>query len=217
MNSHRIRAARVARSSLTHVLRMLVPGIILVGMTTLTACSSGPVQGDAAPADASTSSPTVSQSTTPAAASGSRENPFPIGTPGKYDPASVWTITFQTTVPDAWPQISADGISSAPPAGVNDVAATLGIAVSPTAPSAGVDPSVSLAIAYVTAAGNSFDATRCMPPGTLLWQVGVMYPSATSTAVVCAQVPSADVAGGAWRVSSTGSPTSAMFFAGAPK
>jgi len=82
----------------------------------------------------------------------------------------------------------------------------------------GLQPAVKyrVSVAYVTTSGNTYDLTSCsavLPAPGNLYAVGVMYGGARAQFLSCAQVPTADIPGGAWVVASLVA-TDSAFFAG---
>jgi hypothetical protein len=142
-----------------------------------------------------------------------------VGTPGKYEADSVWTSTFTATNGDAWPDVQkTNQFNTAPPAGSSDVIGTMTVAVGASAASTGVDPGQSLVVDYVGSDGNSYAAINhpCgVLPSTELQDAGVMFPNASRSVLVCAQVPTTAVHGGTWSVGYFDGSTPAAFFKGA--
>jgi hypothetical protein len=204
--------------------RAAAAAAVLAGAIALAGCSSqaesGPVAGTAAPtksaaAEVSTPTPTA----TPEAKVGTRANPFPAGTPGQYDAASIWTVTVASTDGDAWDDVQkVNPYNEAPKPGYSDVIGTISVAAGNGADENGVDPGQSLKVGYVGTDANSYDSIN-HPCGVLadtsLQDAGVMYAGAVRQVLVCAQVPTAAVAGGSWGVTFIDGTAPTAFFAGA--
>lgn len=190
-------------------------GIIAVGaLLGLSGCTGGPVAVKSSSGTKATTTPT------PAAQQGTRENPFPVGTAGKYDATSAWTFTFGSTVPDAWAQVSAaNQFNEGPPAGSSDVLSSVTmVLVKNSSTVNGADPSSSFEIDYVTKSGNSFSSSEndCgVLPAPEVSEIGTMFGGASATAEICSQVPTADVPGGSWSVRPYSGAAALAFFAGA--
>lgn len=163
-----------------------------------------------------TSTPTPTPTPTPAA--GTREQPFGVGVVAKYTEASMWRLSVGETVVDAWPEIQAVNSFNAPPAEDHNYASTiLTVTTEPDTVPEGADPGGSLAVAYV-AAGRSYDAHGCdsvLPAPGSIYETGTMYADATADAYLCAEVPTDDVVGGAWRIGYVGDTSMDIFFQGA--
>jgi hypothetical protein len=165
----------------------------------LSGCAaSGPVAVSShAASPSATSTPTATP--TPQAALGSRANPFPVGTEGKYDPASVWTFTGQATNPDATAEVIAGNqFNQSPPAGQTYVKTKFTIALANMPEVAnGADPGGSFRIAYVGNDGNTYQDQGCTPaaPEMNYGSLGTMYGDATATGVVCVIAPAAAIPG----------------------
>lgn len=188
----------------------------------LTGCSSGgPVVEDEAQAESAPSS-TPSESPTPTpppAEPGTRENPVPQGTLAKHSDASVWKYSVGATDTDAWPEISAANEFNEPaPEGSTYISVPVHIVTEDVeAMAEGGDPWASFTVDYVTAAGNSFGEQTCtgvLPAPGPLYEVGTMYGGAEADFLACAAVPTADIPGGAWKISSLMDASAAVFFAG---
>lgn len=98
------------------------------------------------------------------------------------------------------------------------IMATFQLAVKPAADENGGDPAASLGIDYVSAKGNTFNASNApcgVIAGTEIWAVGTMYPGATASFDSCVAVPADAVQGGVWRVSSYIDPSAFIFLDGA--
>lgn len=190
----------------------------------LSACSSepsGPVTGTAAAkSDVTTSAAPTSTPTPDRPQAGTRDNPFPLNTPGQYDDTSMWTVTVTGTNGDAWGDLQRENpYNTAPESGYSDVLGNLTVGAGDDAPAEGADPGASLNVSYVGTDGNSYDTINYPcggdMPGTALQEAGVMYAKASRPVTVCAQVPTAAVTGGTWNVTSVLDSTMAAFFAGA--
>ncbi|TDW31411.1 hypothetical protein [Cryobacterium psychrophilum] len=188
----------------------------------LTGCA-GPVEGkiepkaSAEPSAADTAAAT-DEAEAPTAKLGTRTNPFPTGTAGKHASDSVWTFSAGETDTDAWPEILAvNEYNEAPAEGNGYITVPVTVQVDDVAAVVdGADPSYSFDVSYVTASGNTYDGTTCLgvlPDPGELYNVGVMYGGAQAGFIGCAQVPTADIPGGAWVVSSLVAGSTA-FFAG---
>jgi hypothetical protein len=189
---------------------------VLLGLTGCAA--SGPIAISSHSATASaTSTPTPTP--TPEAARGTRANPFPVGTQGQYDPASVWAFSGQATNPDATAEVIAGNqFNQQPSAGTTYVKTKFAIALANTPEVAnGADPGASFRIAYVGNDGNTYQDMGCTPaaPEMNYGSLGTMYGGATATGVVCVIAPVAAIPGGTWSISSQVK-TAVAFFAGAP-
>ncbi len=193
--------------------------VVAAAVLGLTACSSGAVIADK-PAASTTVTPTPSPSVPAVGAVGARTNPVTVGTPAKYDSRSVWTFTFGATDPDAWPEISAaNQFNQAATEGSTYVTAPVHIeAANADSMANGADPSASYVIEYVTVSGNTFGSQTCLAslpaPGDIN-SVGTMYGGAKADFLTCAVVPTGDVSGGAWKVTSIVGGTASAFFASA--
>lgn len=179
----------------------------------LAACSSGPVEV-AEPAPETTPSQAAE-----APSEGTRDNPFAVGTTAKHSSDSVWTLTVGETDADAWPKIlAANEFNQKPAEGSSFVTAPVRVELEDNdATAGGADPWASFAVAYVTESGNSFEGSTCievLPDPGELYGIGTMFGGAQADFLACAQVPSADIAGGTWRVYSLIG-TASAFFAGA--
>jgi hypothetical protein len=144
---------------------------------------------------------------------GAREKPYPVGTPGSYDP-SQWMFTFLSTNGNAWATVQP--LSNIPPdPGTSFVLATVKIdAKSQTA----ADPSSSVTYNYVGSDGNTYPTGTCGDLGGQdIRNANTMYAGATKTVLVCAQAPTGAVAGGTWAVADNyvNSKTQTVFFQGA--
>lgn len=131
----------------------------------------------------------------------------------------MWTMTFSGTNGDAWPDVQKVNQYNEPPkSGDSDVLGTLTVSAGAGADDEGADPGDSLTVTYVGADGNSYDTIN-HPCGVLadteLQDAGLMYTGASRTVSVCAQVPTAAVAGGTWSVTYVDGSTATAFFAGA--
>jgi hypothetical protein len=197
-------------------LALVAAAAITVG---LVGCSSpGPVKGTVAAAPVvhtatATPKPTPSKAV---AALGTRSNPFPVGTPGKYDQSSMWTFKFAATNTDGWDAIQNEtGLAPAPPAGTKDI--IVSVTISAGATQEAENPYDDVDFNYVGSDGNTYPADDAC--GYVLADgfenATAMYSGASRTYTVCSQVPDAAISGGAWTANySTGeSPTA--FFKGA--
>jgi len=190
--------------------------VALLGLTiVLSGCTAAEPESPAARPSHSTS--TQAHSPTPAAAAGTRVNPYAVGTMGRYDPESVWSFTGQSTDPNATAAImAANEFNEQPAAGQVYVStkSTISLADSAAA-SAGADPYASFTIAYVGNDGNTYEDKQCAVPApdTRYQSLGTMYGGATAVGSVCAIVPSGAVAGGAWSIRSQVKPAVAFFSA----
>lgn len=197
--------------------------VTAAALTTVTLAFSGcAVDGPVAVSSRAASpsaTPTPTPTPAPQAALGSRANPFPVGTPGKYDPASVWTFTGQATNPDATAEVIAGNqFNQSPPAGQTYVKTKFTISLANTPEVAnGADPGSSFRIAYVGNDGNTYQDQGCTPasPEVNYGSLGTMYGGATATGVVCVIVPVTAIPGGTWSINSQVKQAVA-FFAGAP-
>lgn len=192
---------------------------VAVSVAACSAGASGPVQGSSTPAAKAEASAPASATPAPAQL-GTRENPFPVNTPGQYDATSMWTVTVTGTNSDAWSAIHGKNeFNDPPPDGYADVLGNVTVAAGSSTAAEGADPGLSLAVNYVGSDGNSYDSINhpCGAdlPGTSLQDAGTMFANANRAVVVCAQVPVTAVAGGTWSVAYSGDPSSIAFFAGA--
>lgn len=179
---------------------MFVPllGTVILALA-LSGCSSGPVEV-AKPSDTPKPTPTAT-----ADPQGTRANPFPVGTAAQYDKGSVWTFTVGETDSDAWTEIvAANEFNQAPEAGNSYLTVPVHIALEENPQTAGgADAWASFSVAYVTASGNSFDSSTCsadLPDPGPLYNIGTMFGGAQADFLACAQVPSAEIPGGTWRI-----------------
>lgn len=187
---------------------IIITAVVAAGLALSLAACSTPVKVDTANKPVKgTEAPAVEKTTeAPAPEAGTRENPFAAGTAGKYDSTSAWTLTVGATNPDAWAAVASANQFNTPPADGNSfIMVPLHIVLDQGATQAadGADPNSSLAISYVTASGNTYDpftASCGVIPSPQMYEVGTMYPGAQSDANICVSVPTADVAGGRWRV-----------------
>jgi len=186
----------------------------------LSGCS-GPVEGEIKPkasAEPAASAAAEAPAEEVVAEPGTRSNPFPTGTAGKHSSDSVWTFSVGETDTDAGPEVlAANPYSEVPAGGSSYITVPVTVQVDDV-PSLvdGADPAYSFDVAYVTAAGNTYDSTTCvvsLPEPGDLYNVGVMYGGAQAGFLGCAHVPTVDVLGGAWVVSSLVA-TDSAFFAG---
>ncbi|TFD56977.1 hypothetical protein E3T43_08620 [Cryobacterium sp. Hh7] len=182
----------------------------------LSGCA-GPVEGKIEPKVSAEPSAAATEEAT-AAKLGTRTNPFPTGTAGKHSSDSVWTFSVGETDIDAWPEILAfNEYNEAPAEGNGYITVPVTVQVDDVAAVVdGADPAASFDISYVTTSGNTYDSFTCsavLPDPGELYNVGVMYGGAQAGFIGCAQVPTADIPGGAWVVASSIAQTSA-FFAG---
>ncbi|SDS54594.1 hypothetical protein [Microterricola viridarii] len=193
-----------------------------IGSVVLLSGCTGPVEGEIKPkasAEPSTEATAEATAEAPAAKPGTRANPFPVGTAGKHAADSVWTYSLGETDSDAWPEImAANEFNEAPAEGNGYITAPVTVQVEDVeAVAEGADPWNSFDVSYVTASGNTYDSVTCsvvLPAPGELHRVGLMYGGAQAEFLNCAQVPTADIPGGAWVVASMVSDSS-VFFAGA--
>lgn len=195
-------------------------GVAVISAVGLVACSSsGPVESSSTPTAAAK---TASPSATPTGAApeaGTRAAPYEYGKAVKYDDASSWTFTWQSTKADGWPDIqAAQSYNTAPAAGENYVlgAVTYGLDAGTDAAD-GASPTASWGVYYVGNDGNSYQSIgECgtLPDADLL-AAQPMYPGASQTGNVCSKVPSAAVSGGTWVIRAFTGQDSSVYFKGA--
>ncbi|WP_157603128.1 hypothetical protein [Rathayibacter sp. Leaf299] len=207
---------------LSRVATLLVAGTAALALVGCTADAPADT-GSEATAVTSTASPVAA---TPAAEptsppeSGTRANPTSVNVPVKYAEDSIWTFSVGATDADAQPEIAAENEYNEQPATARTyVTAPVHVSIEdPEAAVDGADPWSSFMIEYVTAAGNSFDATSCnvvLPAPGALSDVGTMYGGAEVDLLACAQAPINDIPGGTWRISSLVDSGAFTFFVGA--
>lgn len=196
--------------------RILTSASVLCVAIILAGCSTtGPAKSSSHAASPPSSS---KPAPTPTAALGTRPNPFPVGTSGKYDSASSWSFVGQDTDPDATATLmAANQFNEQPVAGQAYVFTKFTISLAADVAASGGDPYASFAIAYVGNDGNSYEDKQCdVPAPDMRYQsLGTMYGGASTVGTVCAIVPSGAIAGGAWSVSSH-LKSAVAFFVGAP-
>lgn len=132
----------------------------------------------------------------------------------------MWTVTVTGTNGDAWADVQRQNpYNTAPADGYSDVLGNLTIGAGDGAPAEGADPGESLQVTYVGSDGNSYDTINYPCGGDMggatLQDAGSMFGGASRPVTVCAQVPSAAIAGGTWSVTSYLDASQIAFFAGA--
>lgn len=195
-------------------MRKIITLIIAATLTaTLAGCAATAATTAATHAAAHTSPPPV---TTPARAVGTHDHPYPAGTPGTFDPTS-WSFTILATNGNAWAVIQPLDPSNTPPTtGTTYVLGTVKIDAAPAATPA--DPSSSVTYNYVGSDGNTYPTGTCGNLGDQdIHNANTMYPGATKTVLICAQVPTGAAPGGSWAVADNyvNSTTPTVFFHGA--
>ena len=199
----------------TRLSQASVASAAVIALICLTGCSSPqlPPQQPAPPVP--TTAPASPEPQPPA--EGTRRNPIPVDTLTKYVPESVWSFSVGATNPDAWDIVRAENtFNSAPGDGISYVMAPFYVELSEDFEDEPADPYSSLAIVYVSSTGNTFDPNlACGVIPDEFHHVGDMYAGASARFNVCVEVPTADVSGGVWRVSSEARPDYSIFLAGA--
>lgn len=187
----------------------------------LAGCSSGGAVVEDEPQAAPPLSSTPSETPAPVAAeAGTRDNPVPSSTPAKHSDDSMWKYSFGATVTDAWPAITAENQFNQPaPEGSTYITVPVHVmAEDIPAAAAGADPWASFKVEYVTAGGNTFGDQTCavvLPAPGAIHDLGMMYGGAEADFLACAAVPTADIPGGTWKVSSMIDASFNVFFVGA--
>ena len=130
---------------------------------------------------------------------GTRTNPFAVGTPfGNED----WTVVLGPTVQNANDLVAAENLYNDPPVAGRQFV-MVPVTVTYTGATSGT-PWVELSFDFVGSAGNTFGTAMddyCgVVPGDLT-NVGELHPDGVGTGNVCVSVPSEQVAGGVWAVS----------------
>lgn len=207
----------------TRLSRITVASVALTILIVFTGCTSTqlPPQQPAPPIP--TTTPIESQAPASpepqAPAEGTRRNPIPADTLTKYTPESVWSFSVGVTDPDAWEIVRAENSFNDPPAdGHSYVMAPFYVELSEEFGDEPVDPSWSLKIVYVSSAGNTFGSNSTIDCGFIpapFFDVGEMYAGANVRFNMCVEVPTTDISGGVWRVSSEADPSYSIFLAGA--
>ena len=155
--------------------------------------------------------PTTSASPKPKAVStepdGSRAHPYLAGTKALLAKGSVFTIGFQPSNLNASDAVMKENQFNKIIDGHSPVLAPVTVSISDGGGqdlSGGVDIWTNLTFEFVTAAGRSYGdsgSSNCGVYPSQMSDVGTLYVGATAEANVCAQVPSDQIAGGAWAVS----------------
>lgn len=194
-------------------------GLSLAIVLTLSACSPDepvvvrgtPSSSESVVPSAPTPSPTVE------AAEGTREKPIPAGGTAKHSDDSVWVYSVGASDPDGGPEVMNENPYNTIAEGNTLVLAPVHISVEADASVPdGADPWASFTVSYVTASGNSYGPCDvALPNPGDLSALGAMYAGAQADFLACASVPSADVIGGLWRVTSKLDSSASVFFAGA--
>lgn len=136
----------------------------------------------------------------PAGAAGTREDPFAAG---DAVTAGGWSTTIGTTDVDGWAALSADFsdvelTEYAPPAGTSYVVAPMTVTYTDGVPAnlGGFD------VTYVGPSGTEYPITgsTCRLALDDMFPVSDVYEQAEVSGTICADVPTADAPGGAWRV-----------------
>ncbi|MEE6295225.1 hypothetical protein [Georgenia wangjunii] len=145
----------------------------------------------------------VTEDEVEASGEGSRENPHPAGATfevGGYE-LTVGHTNFDATADIR--QAEADAYYDGDLSWVSEPAeGTVYITAPVTATYVGEDsgePYLDLMIAYVTAAGNVYDATSATAPSDLM-DANELYAGASFEGHITQEVPAAEVEGGTWRI-----------------
>jgi len=194
-------------------------GLPLAMVLTLSACSPDePVVVTDTPSAVENAAPSTSTPTpTVEEANGSREKPIPAGGTAKHSEDSVWIFSVGASDSDGGPEVMNENPYNTIADGNTLVLAPVHISIEPDASVPdGADPWGSFTVSYVTASGNSYGPCDVVlpAPGDLS-ALGAMYAGAQADFMACASVPSADVSGGLWRVTSTVDSSASVFFSGA--
>lgn len=162
---------------------------------------------------------TASTAPTPAPAparpaSGTLQNPIPVGTTAAVGPN--WNVTVLEIIPNAWDIIRAENQFNDPPApGRQFIMARVG--VSYVGPGSGT-PWVALTIRFVGSDGNTYGGAMADYTGVIprpLTDIGEQFSGAVAEGNVAWSVPMPAIPGGVISISEGWRPETRVFFAGA--
>ena len=123
---------------------------------------------------------------------GTREEPLPLGKPALV---GNWMLGVNDAVKDATEAVLQENPYAEPPVEGSQyvVVQVLGV----YSGNESSDILSDIGFSYVGAAGNTFDSFRCGPAEDSLYDQGEAFPGADVAGVLCFEVPSDQVAGGA--------------------
>lgn len=132
-----------------------------------------------------------------APALGTRNNPYPAGENFQTD---NWDIIVGASELDVLEDILDENMFNDPPAEGN-IFVLAPVAVEYIGDESGV-PWIDLTFRFYGSSGNTYDAECGVVPDDII-DIGEMFPGASATGNICAEVPEDQVVGGAWIVEDT--------------